>query len=445
LTTQRTDTKNTQIFSSRLAMVGSLSSVVAFGSSQAIRLGSNLILTHILFPEVFGLMALIQVVLQALMMMSDIGISTSVIRDRRGDDRDYLNTAWTLQIIRGFLIWACCCALAYPAALIYEAPELFSLIPVITFAAVFQGFTSPVILSLKRHIKLNSLFFWQVTTQLLTTIITIAAAWHFRSIWAIALGGLAGAGLTCILSYGFTSQHKIGLSLDTSVVNNIFGFGKWIFVSSFVTFLINKGDVLVLGIFLSKADLGVFAIASIWSQIVFELMQKINQQVMTPLYAMIYRERGSDVISQIRKTRIRLLAFSLPIIWAVIYLAQLLIDTFYDERYVNAGWMIQVLGVGTIARMVTGSAANALLAFGDSYGYMVFQVSAGILLVACMLIGGAYFGTIGLIVGVSVSKFVSYPLLAIHLRKHKIWLPGVDAIAVGTSAIILVLGGFLSY
>ena len=443
MTTQRENSKTTS--NGRLAMVGSLSSVIAFGSSQVIRLGSNLVLTHILFPEVFGIMAIIQVVLQALMMMSDIGISTSVIRDDRGDDRDYLNTAWTLQIIRGFFIWGFCCALAYPAAMIYDAPELFYLIPVITFSAVFQGFTSPVILSLKRHIRLNPLFIWQVATQLLTTIITIAAAWYFRSIWAIALGGLVGAGLTCLLSYFFTAQHKVSLRLDPSAVSNIFGFGKWIFVSSFITFLINKGDVLVLGVFLTKADLGVFAIASIWSQVVFELMQKINQQVMTPLYAMIYRERGSDVIAQIRKTRVRLLTFSLPIIWAVIYFAQLLIDTFYDERYVNAGWMIQVLGIGTIARMVTASSANALLSFGDSYGYMVFQVSAGILLVVCMLVGGTYFGTVGLIAGVSVSKFVSYPLLAIHLKKHGVWLPGVDASAIGASIVVLLLIGSLNY
>jgi len=70
---------------------------------------------------------------------------------------------------------------------------------------------------------------------------------------------------------------------------------------------------------------------------------------------------------------------------------------------------------------------------------MVFQVSAGILLVVCMLVGGTYFGTIGLIAGVSVSKFASYPLLAIHLKKHGVWLPGVDASAIGASIVLLLI------
>ena len=71
------------------AVRGSLWSTVGFGGSQVIRLGSNLLLTRLLAPEVFGLMALVQVALQALKMMSDLGITTSVMIGRHGDDPDF--------------------------------------------------------------------------------------------------------------------------------------------------------------------------------------------------------------------------------------------------------------------------------------------------------------------------------------------------------------------
>jgi len=109
------------------------------------------------------------------------------------------------------------------------------------------------------------------------------------------------------------------------------------------------------------------------------------------------------------KTRVRLLALSLPIIIALVFGGQLLIDILYDPRYQSAGWMLQVLAVGTIAAAITATSANALLSFGDSFGYMIFQVVSGVLLVICMLVGGSEYGVAGLIAGVSISKFISYP------------------------------------
>ena len=80
---------------------------VVFGhvASQGIRLAANLILTRLLFPEAFGLMALVNIFLQGLEMFTVLGIGPSIIQNRRGDDPAFLNTAWTIQVIRGFVLW----------------------------------------------------------------------------------------------------------------------------------------------------------------------------------------------------------------------------------------------------------------------------------------------------------------------------------------------------
>jgi hypothetical protein len=54
---------------------GSMLTVISFGGQNALRLGSNLILTRLLFPEAFGLMALVQVFMTGLQMFSDLGIN----------------------------------------------------------------------------------------------------------------------------------------------------------------------------------------------------------------------------------------------------------------------------------------------------------------------------------------------------------------------------------
>ena len=75
-----------------------------FVASQALRLASNLVLTRLLFPEAFGLMALVTVFVMALVMLSDIGTGPAIMGSRRGDDPAFLDTAWTIQILRGAIL-----------------------------------------------------------------------------------------------------------------------------------------------------------------------------------------------------------------------------------------------------------------------------------------------------------------------------------------------------
>ena len=67
--------------------------VVGFSASQVLRFAANLALTRLLFPDAFGLMALVQVFVTGLVMFSDVGLGQSVMQNKRGDEDDFLNTA----------------------------------------------------------------------------------------------------------------------------------------------------------------------------------------------------------------------------------------------------------------------------------------------------------------------------------------------------------------
>ena len=93
-----------------------------FGFSQVLRLASNLVLTRLLFPEAFGVMAMVSVFLMGLAMFSDVGVGPAIMQSKRGDDRDFLDTAWTIQIIRGVSLWLVACALTWPMAIYFASP-----------------------------------------------------------------------------------------------------------------------------------------------------------------------------------------------------------------------------------------------------------------------------------------------------------------------------------
>ena len=63
------------------------------------------------------------VFLMGLHLFADVGIRTSIIQHKHGDEPDFLNTAWTLQIIRGFMLFLASMVLAWPAAYLHRLPN----------------------------------------------------------------------------------------------------------------------------------------------------------------------------------------------------------------------------------------------------------------------------------------------------------------------------------
>ncbi len=82
-------------------------------SSQILRLISNLLTTRLLVPEAFGIMALANTFVLGLALFSDVGLGQSVVRSKRSEDPAFTNTVWTLQALRGCLIWSLCLGLAF--------------------------------------------------------------------------------------------------------------------------------------------------------------------------------------------------------------------------------------------------------------------------------------------------------------------------------------------
>ena len=73
--------------------------------SQVLRFGTNLLMTRLLAPDAFGVMAIAYVIMGGLAMFSDFGVKPIIIRSERGSDPAFLNTAWTIRNFQGVLLW----------------------------------------------------------------------------------------------------------------------------------------------------------------------------------------------------------------------------------------------------------------------------------------------------------------------------------------------------
>lgn len=424
----------------RLAIHGSMWSMVGFGSARALRLAGNLVLTRILFPEAFGIMALVEMVMHAVQMFSDMGIGVGVIRDPRGDDPRFLNTAWTLQVIRGAGLWLLTCIAAYPVSILYKEPVLAQLLPLTGLSALVNGFTSTSVLSLRREVKMKRLVIFENGCQAIGLVCIIGLALYMRSVWALAIGSVIRMTIGTITSQFLIPGRKPSFVWDKSAAHELIHFGKWIFLSTTVTFIIQQGDRALLGLFVTKQALGLFAIATVWSRMGIQALLRLNSQVMFPIYAKLYNRGDAKLRRRVFQVRLRLICVFVPLMWVLSLGSQFLIDHLYDARYADAGWMLQVLAAGAIGAIISTTSGNILLAAGDSKRHMVLQIGRGLLLIACVSIGASQAGVMGMVIGVAASKVFDYPILVWAIRRYGVWMPALDFTAIAASAFVIGMG-----
>lgn len=407
------------------AIRGSFWTIVSIGGKQFTRLLSNIILTRILFPEAFGIMALVNAFMYGLQMFSDLGTGASIIQNKKGDDEKFLNTAWTLQAARGGVLFFCACLLAWPMAQLYDQNILMQIIPVVGVSAIVSGFNPTSIVTANRHVELGRVTLLTLAAQIASVIILVILAFWLRSVWALAIGAITSALLQLFFFTCFMHGKRNKFCWDKEMGSEIFHFGKWIFVSTLCAFMINQGDRLILGIYLDPAQLGIYSIAFMLAVLPTSLTITISSKVLFPLYRQLLQS-GEEFRQKIFKTRFSISFVFVSMSIFLAFIGPYLIDFLYDERYHTAKGMITVLSVAMIPRVVLLTSGQIPVAAGDSKGYALSRIVISFSQTLLMIIGGYYWGIVAIAVSFGLSMLVSYPVLALTTKRHGGWMPKHD-------------------
>ncbi|MCX7066283.1 MAG: oligosaccharide flippase family protein [Methylococcales bacterium] len=426
----------------KIATRGAYWTIADYGLSQALRFASNLILTHLLLPDLFGLMSLVNVVLMGLALFSDIGVGPSIVRSQRGDDPDFLNTAWTLQAVRGFVIWMVSLIIAYPMAQFYNSPDLVWLIPVVGLTAIISGFNSTGLLSSYRHLVVKKLVIMEFILQVLSLTIMITWAWFYQSIWALVAGTLCPSLLRMIWSHFLVPEQTNRFRWDKTAVQELVSFGKWIFISTAVMFLASQADRMILGKIFSLEMLGVYTIALTLSDLPRQMLAGLSHKIIFPTLSRLAHLPRPEFRSQLLNTRKRilmLLALGLAFMAAF---GDMVILLLYDHRYDQAAWMFTLLAIGVWPNVLSQTIDQALFSIGKPSYAAAGNFFRFLFNIIGIPLAFHYFGILGAIAIVALNDVPFYVVITFG-----VWREGLSGIAqdMKTSLIFLSLLGLLLY
>jgi O-antigen/teichoic acid export membrane protein len=401
--------------------------VFGYGGSQVIRLASNLILTRLLFPEAFGMMALVMVVMSGLVMFSDVGIGPSIMQNRRGDEPDFLNTAWTIQILRGFLLWLACWASAGPVAWFYGEPMLGEILPIAGLTLLIGGFNTTRLETANRHLMIGRVILLDLVSQIVSIVFMVLLAWWLRSEWALVYGLIIGS----VVKFGLLQTlpgEPNRFRWERSASEELIRFGKWIFLSTVCGFVLSQGDRAILGKYISLESLGIYNIGYFLASFPLLLGGTVAGRILIPLYRETPPIASPENFRKVRKMRFGLTGVIMGISVVMAFIGAPLIDFLYDARFAAAGGVVVALSCALAPQIIILSYDQSALAAGDSRNFFFMMVVKAALQVICLLAGVELGGLIGVFLGQALALVLVYPLVVWLARLHGAWDPLHDSI-----------------
>lgn len=405
----------------RRVLRGAGITMLGYAGTQALRLAGNLILARLLFPEAFGLMALVGVLLVGLSMLSDLGIGPAIQGSPRGDDPEFLNTAWTINIIRGGVLFLAGCALAWPMAAFYDAPDLVQLVPVACLSLLIAGLEPTRVETAGRHLMLGWVVMLELAAQTAALVAMVALALVTGSIWALVLGSLVAAATRATLAWTVLPGIANRPRLEPAATRELIHFGKWIFLSTLAGFLIQQADKLVLGRFLSLQDLGLYNIGFFLASFPLMLGTTLVVRLMIPVYRESPPHASAAHFARVRRIRAGLTGALVAMMAPLVLLGPWLVGVLYDDRYGGAGAVVVLVGLALMPQLVSLAYDRAALARGDSRGFFVVNGTRAALMLTLLVLWVPGRGIGGAALALAAAALLTYPLQLRLARRHGAW------------------------
>lgn len=335
------------------------------GLSAVIGLGSMLILARLLEPEDYGLVVLVEAVVTLLAAVTELQLASVLIHLPKVEDAHF-STAWTLNLIRAFVLCLLVILLAPALAGFYEDPRLLAIAYVSSLSLFLGALLNPKMAILIRDLDFKKEFLLGLSQKVAGFVVTVAAAYYLRNYWALVLGTLATQVCGLLVSY---ACYPFKPAFTLSKVRELWGFSMWLSLANFVKTMNAKLDQFVVGKMFSASTTGVYSLATRLSTVLFTDTLGAALRVISPSLRAYTNNRLAMNKAYLNTQSLVTLVF-LPVASITSALALPLIDLALGPKWTEVTDVFRVLvlalcleSIGGVGLSVVMATLNTRLAF----------------------------------------------------------------------------------
>lgn len=255
---------------------------------------SNMILARILAPEVFGIVAIINVVISFADIFTDAGFQKYLIQHEFSDNNqlnDYTTVAFWTNFILSALIWLCFYSFRYPIAAFTGCEDYETHLVVAALSVPMTSFSSIQQALFKRNFDFKGMFIPNLVSAVIPLVITVPIAIIRKDCWALIIGSLAQR-ITEAILFSIKSNWKPRFFYSINILKAMFSFSAWTLFESLSIWLTLNVDVFITGKLLSNYYLGLYRTSI---TIVGQITSLLTAIVIPVLFSALSRSQNDEV------------------------------------------------------------------------------------------------------------------------------------------------------
>ena len=382
-----------------------------------IKLGSSMTITRLLNPEAYGIVTLLMSILVTIELLTDLGFHVLVIRSQRGDRPEYLDTLWTIKLVRSLISAGLLYVLAPTIATFLHVDQRIPELRMACLYILFSGVESFGFLLAVRHQNSRSKNIWELVSTIICTIFSVSVSYSERTHWGMVISLVLNRALLAAMSFTVVPYHRsVALTWDRESFSEIFRVSRTILPSSLVTLGLTQFDKIVLSKTVPLATLGVYGIAQNVASMADSVSSKLSETVIFARHAALMRNRSDETVrecyAQAWKASVLLLA--LPILLGAH--ASLVVRLIYDARYAGATLIVVAMCVRGFLINYAATSDRLLLAAGYNRVQVVPSLLRAIALVGGTVLSYHTWGFDGVLTTIALE-----PAIAVVYLKHLQW------------------------
>jgi len=348
-------------------------------ASRFLNFLKTLLLAKLLAPHDFGLIGATLLIMGIFETFTQTGTATLLVQ-KKGNIDEYMDTAWTINVVRGIVIFFSLFFGAPLAGIFFKNTAIIPFIRILAFSRLMIAFSSAKFVFVQREFQFRKKFIYELSANITDITLSVILAYYLRNASALVWGLFGANVVRFVLSHVFF-PHFPRLKYDIKKIREFANYGRWIFWSSILFYVISNGDSIFVGKVLGLVALGFYQIAyRIASMPAFEVSRVIND-VTFPAYAKL-----QDDSARLKQAYLKVFGVTTFLIFPLAMLIFLHIRDvvlfIMGNRWLPIVPVVQLLGIFGIARSL-GTINGALF---KSCGKPKYDTVSAFIKLICMAV-----------------------------------------------------------
>lgn len=324
------------------------------------------VLGRLLGPAVYGIIALVQIVIQFAQMYMDMGLTDAIIQKEKIGKTELSSLYW-FSIFTGILIFIILFFASPFLASLFGHSELQGMIRVVSISFVIIPFGLQFQTLASKNLEFSQITKNEIIASFIGVSLTIfLAAFMAAGAWSLVFGHIASSLVRTVpwAVSGFRNpETRPALVFSWQKITGLVTFGLYRLGTTTANYFNTKIDQIIIGIMMGPQVLGIYSMAM---NLIMQPIQKLNPmitRVSFPVFSKIQNDR--DRLQKAYLLIIQLImTLNAPFFSGLIVLAPYLVPILLGEEWSEAVVIVQILCFYALFRALGNPSGSLFTAVG---------------------------------------------------------------------------------